>query len=515
METYKNLVKTNYPSIRSMIESAHVQDQLLKAMASRADVDQMSRVVLTTIRTNQKLLECSQPSLLACLFACAQLRLSPEPFLGQAYFVPFWNSKLESYEATFIPGYKGMITLWRRTGEGHNIAAKVVYQNDEFAYDFIQWELGNYNSFIHKPYEDGDRGQMRGAWAVLQYKNGHPSFEYMLRSDLEKRRLASKSKDRDGNIVGPWIDWPDEMARKTVIKYALKTAPLSIEDSRIIKAAHAEDLALSGQDQKSLFLPGPEPIEIESESGGMDQQESHADRFDRLLAKRVEPKEFGSIVKFIKLSARANSMTTDEVKEMALQDLDEFESNFWQWRQRETRPETLKIEKQKKKVETRTNTETAFIDEWYRLQKSGFRKYVDENLDQFQSCRPETLKIAKRKWKRFFINEIWPGDVSKSKDSPEISEGGSKGQAEIVASGGAEGVEEEDPDFNEIEVEEEDPDKIWSQLEKIKKNHPAYYLKVTRGQTPKNIVDAKEIILEIESVLEKDRLQSTGGIPVA
>ena len=112
------VVKTR--SIRELIESADVQEQLKRGVASHVKIDQLARVWFTTVRSNSKLLSCTQESLLACLFAFGQLGLNPEPFLGQAYMVPYGD------KATFFPGYRGMVTLWRRAGDGYNLAAKPV-----------------------------------------------------------------------------------------------------------------------------------------------------------------------------------------------------------------------------------------------------------------------------------------------------------------------------------------------------------------------------------------------------
>jgi recombination protein RecT len=236
---------TKTRTIRELIESADVQEQLKRGVASHVKIDQLARVWFSTVRSSSKLLSCTQHSLLSCLFAFGQLGLSPEPFLGQAYMVPYKD------QATFIPGYRGLVTLWRRAGDGYNLAAKPVYKGDDFQYDFIQWELGNYHSFKHTPCEtEKDRGGLRGAWAIFHYKDGRPMFDFLPMVDIEKRKKASAAKNS-----GPWVDWPEEMAVKTVIKHGLKLAPASVEDNTIAKAAYAEDLALSGEDQSRLFMP--------------------------------------------------------------------------------------------------------------------------------------------------------------------------------------------------------------------------------------------------------------------
>ena len=254
--TAKDLVKANYPTIRDMFESHETQTQIKRVLPGFMKVDQLIRVSLTVIRTNPKLLQCSQQSLLACIFGCAQLGLSPEPFLGQAYLVPFWNTRLNCFEATLIPGYRGMITLARRSGEMSSLSAQVVYVNDHFVLKY-----GLHEMLDHVPAE-GDRGEAKGAWCVIKYKDASHSFDYMTIGDLDRIKNLSKSKDKKGNIVGPWIDHEDEMRKKTVIKRTLKLSPLSVEDNKLTQAGYIEDLALSGQNQKDFFLAGPDPIEI-------------------------------------------------------------------------------------------------------------------------------------------------------------------------------------------------------------------------------------------------------------
>ena len=152
MQTHNVPATQQQNSIAALFQKPAVKAQLQKAIPSTLTVDRLLRVAMTAIRTNPKLMECSQESLLACVMGCATLGLEPEPFLGQAYMVPYWNKKKRSLEAQLIPGYRGYITLARRSGEVQSITAQVVYENDHF-----QLSYGLNEVLDHTPAE-GDRG---------------------------------------------------------------------------------------------------------------------------------------------------------------------------------------------------------------------------------------------------------------------------------------------------------------------------------------------------------------------
>ena len=123
-------------TVANLFRSSGVKSQLEMAIPKHMDADRLIRIAVTVIRVNPKLLECTQESLLACLMGCAQLGLEPEPFLGQVYFVPFYDKKKGAYEAQLIPGYRGLITLARRSGEIKSLSAQVVYENDFFELEY-------------------------------------------------------------------------------------------------------------------------------------------------------------------------------------------------------------------------------------------------------------------------------------------------------------------------------------------------------------------------------------------
>ena len=103
------------------------EKQFAVALGRTIDPERFVRVALTTVRTNPSLAGCNPQSLLAALMLSAQLGLEPGGPLGHAYLVPFKN------EVTFIPGYRGLITLARRSGEVASIRAHAVFDGDEFS----------------------------------------------------------------------------------------------------------------------------------------------------------------------------------------------------------------------------------------------------------------------------------------------------------------------------------------------------------------------------------------------
>ncbi|QDZ76519.1 recombination protein RecT [Bacillus cereus] len=187
--------------------------RMAEVLPKHMDMNRMSRIALTTIRTNPKLLECAVSSLMGAVMQAVQLGLEPG-LLGHCYILPYKR------EATFIIGYKGMIDLARRSGHIQSIYAHAVHENDEFEY-----ELGLHPKLEHKP-SYGDRGAFIGAYAVAHFKDGGYQMEFMPKNEIEKRRKRSASAN---SSYSPWSSDYEEMAKKTVVRYMFKYLPISIE----------------------------------------------------------------------------------------------------------------------------------------------------------------------------------------------------------------------------------------------------------------------------------------------
>ena len=181
------------------------------------DAERLSRIALTTLKTNPKLLECSIESLLGCVLTSAQLGLEPS-LLGSCYFVPYKGT------VSFQIGYKGLIDLVTRKGEVINLVAQEVRKGDTFHYEF-----GRNETLKHIPAPNSERGEIEYVYAYANMKNGGFAFQVMHISEIEKIRdnhSISYSYDKKNSI---WAKHFESMAYKTAIKKLIKYLPISVE----------------------------------------------------------------------------------------------------------------------------------------------------------------------------------------------------------------------------------------------------------------------------------------------
>ena len=201
-----------------------MEPQIKRALPEVITVERFTRMALSALNTIPKLRECTQISFLAALMNAAQLGLEPNTPLGQAYLIPYNNKG--TLECQFQIGYKGLIDLGYRNPNMQIISAQEVYENDEFIY-----ELGLNPKLIHKPALK-DRGEVKLFYGLFKLTNGGFGFEVMSKNDIDQyAKEYSKSFE---SSYSPWTTNYNSMAKKTVIKQALKYAPLQADIRRIL-----------------------------------------------------------------------------------------------------------------------------------------------------------------------------------------------------------------------------------------------------------------------------------------
>lgn len=193
----------------------------IEAVAARhMNPARVTRILIACVSRTPALRNCTMDSIMRAALQAAELGLEPGSATGEAYLVPYGD------QCTLIPGYRGLISLARRSGEVSTIMAYTVYQSDKF-----EFELGLHPKLVHVPDPTAarDADKITYAYCVIKLKDGGELFDVMTRGEVDRiknRSRASKS--------GPWVTDYAEMAKKTVTRRTLKYAPMSVEMSRAI-----------------------------------------------------------------------------------------------------------------------------------------------------------------------------------------------------------------------------------------------------------------------------------------
>lgn len=225
-----------------------MEGEIKKALPSVMTPERFTRITLSALSSSPKLQICSPKSFLAAMMTAAQLGLEPNTPLGQAYLIPYRNHG--QMECQFQLGYKGMMELAYRTKSVNTIQAHTVYANDEFEY-----ELGLDPKLRHVPAKE-NRGEPVYFYGMWRTKDGGYGFEVM---SVEDARAHAKRYSKAYNS-GPWQSNFEEMAKKTVLKRALKYAPMGTEFARGLSA----DGAVRSEISEDMFsLPDEAVIEAE------------------------------------------------------------------------------------------------------------------------------------------------------------------------------------------------------------------------------------------------------------
>lgn len=138
-----------------------------------------------------------------------------------------WEDRIQ-----YIPMVAGLMKKARNSGEISNIAAHVVYQNDQFTY-----VLGDDERIEHQP-KMGDRGGAIAVYAIVKMKDGTVQREVMdktaVMSIAKQSKNAAQYNPDTGQNFGEW--W-----RKTVIRRISKYLPSSSDRDEFLQAVERID----------------------------------------------------------------------------------------------------------------------------------------------------------------------------------------------------------------------------------------------------------------------------------
>jgi len=166
---------------------------------------------------------------------------------GGAWLVPYKDV------LTVIPDWRLIVKKAREAGVIKHATAEAVYDKDVFSY-----ERGMNPNLIHKP--SMKRGELVAVYCIYTLPDGSKDFVVMTKDEIDGIRGRSKASSS-----GPWVSDYEEMAKKTVIRRALKIFEgASSEFAKVIDA----DNESSGIELAFEPIAEPKAIKAENEPAG-------------------------------------------------------------------------------------------------------------------------------------------------------------------------------------------------------------------------------------------------------
>jgi len=233
---------------RLIAAKSRVIDDLLPRHASAR---RFRMIMYQECQRNPRLMECldthgGQMSLIGAMLEAFRLGLEPGGSTGACYLIPVREQG--GLRANLWMGYRGLIQLAWNSGLVHGVQPGVVYEVDDFAYQF-----GTDAYLRHRPAPESPLGddKILCVYALAKHAGGNYDFVVLPKSQVDAVRAKSPGRDSEG-----WVHHYPEMAKKTAIKRLLKTQPLTAE---LAAAIGYDDMAEIGKNQQMDAIV---PVEI-------------------------------------------------------------------------------------------------------------------------------------------------------------------------------------------------------------------------------------------------------------
>lgn len=178
-----------------------------------------------TVRESDSLQKCAPNSLKNAIMNIALTGASLNPTLQQAYLIPRKGKCCLDFS------YRGLCKIATDSGGVYDIDATVVHEKD-----FFDYEMGLDPYLKHKPSLDPDPGPPIYVYAVAILPPGNiKKFIVLNKKEIEKVKKTSQAKS------GPWVEWEEEMWRKTAVKKLYKLLPQTERMSTAVAVLNAHE----------------------------------------------------------------------------------------------------------------------------------------------------------------------------------------------------------------------------------------------------------------------------------
>jgi len=189
--------------------------------------------------------------------------LGLNPMLKQGYFIVYGN------ELQFMPSYFGDRAMAERTGIT-DIVARVVYDTDEFSCEFVDGYPVIKHLFGVKEKIVKEASFITHAYCLFTLPNGRRAGDVMTFAQILKSWAHSKDPNRKSQN-----DSPEEMAKRTVTRRALKPYINSFIGDDVITNENEDQVIVLEQDTEEIQEPETSS-EVENKEPEAVKQETEA-----------------------------------------------------------------------------------------------------------------------------------------------------------------------------------------------------------------------------------------------
>lgn len=228
-------MRQDAPTLQQLLNSAGIKKRFEELLDNSAPSFISS--ILTIVRGNSKLQDCTPNSILAAAGIAAALKLPINPSLGFAHIVPYKG------QAQFQLGYRGFIQLAMRSGQYRTLNAGAVCAGQIAEIDFVTGEIIRGEKISD---------EVVGYVAYLELINGFSKSLYMtveeLRAHAEKFSISYAYDLRNGKRSSVWSTNFAAMAKKTVLKRLLNTygiISIDLQSAALATALQSDQAAIT------------------------------------------------------------------------------------------------------------------------------------------------------------------------------------------------------------------------------------------------------------------------------
>ena len=212
MSEEKSTALTPLKRFNKAITNTSMKDYITDVVGGR-NVNSFVTNMISLVSSNVALQNCEPMTIIYAGLKATALKLSLDSNLGEAYVIPFKNTKEDVTVATFQIGYKGFYQLAVRTGQYVSITNRDVREGEIIGYDYDN-DMNVYNRV-----DDRENKPIIGYRAYFKLNNGFEKELYMTVEQIKKHAQKYSQTYRKG--YGLWKDDFDGQAKKTVLKLLL------------------------------------------------------------------------------------------------------------------------------------------------------------------------------------------------------------------------------------------------------------------------------------------------------